>query len=171
MFIPSTRSSPSSPCWSSPPAKTLPSCHGSAPVACPALCSPRCHFCARVPFTLLVCATDLKPSLQTRSACDQTDRRGAGFVGGRNSVALWPWWGSATEWLRKRPTSSLIYRLRVHSWLCGLTLALFQRAIHDSFLKDHSCLTLFCEKSSHTCEGRHSLHQGRGTSPKLIPFF
>lgn len=41
--------------------------------------SPRCHFCARVPFTLSARMCDIKPQLQTFPACDPTARTGAGF--------------------------------------------------------------------------------------------
>lgn len=50
--------------------------------ASPSLWSPRCHFCARVPFTLSVRMCDMKPPLQTIAACDQTVRRGRFYFEG-----------------------------------------------------------------------------------------
>ena len=67
----SSSSSSSSPFFSFVFFWTSPSCFVSALVVVPALCSPLCHFCARVPFTLSVRMCDMKPQLQTFPACDQ----------------------------------------------------------------------------------------------------
>lgn len=139
-------------CSVSSPAWTGPSCRGSAPVVFPSLRSPRCHFCARVPFTLSVRMCDMKPQLQTFAACDQTVRRGAVLFRGGNTDARWRRGGTAAQRLGGRPTSFHLPDPRSFMALRSLALLYFSGPF-IMILKSHSCFLMFvCQRKGEGCE-------------------
>lgn len=120
---------------------------GPAAAAPPSLWSPRCHFCARAPFTLSALMCDMKPQLRAFPACDQTTRRGAVLFGGSNAVA---WWRNAGKTTHPRVTASYFFPLPFAqcAFIHGravVRFALFQ-PIHY-FIEEPFMIYLFEEKS------------------------